>query len=184
MPAHPLRRFATEKCAYEHLVHYGACANGAVPQCYGWLELSAHDMEGIANLPGIADELKTLATDAGPPKALLLEYFDGAVPVTIANVTEAIADKALRGLCLVHACYTLHDDINSRNILVTPSGRVVWVDFDAAFMVRCSTQYDQMYRYMFLKEMFIGWAYFYTALVCPPYAHVAFAGSDEGRLAP
>lgn len=30
-PPHPLKRFAREKEAYEHLLHYGACEKGAVP---------------------------------------------------------------------------------------------------------------------------------------------------------
>lgn len=138
-------------------------------------------MDSIARLPGIAGELKTLKNDAGPPKALLLEYFDGAAPVGIDNVTEAIAERALPGLCLIHACYTLHNDIDGRNILVTPSGHVVWVDFDAALTVGSSTC-CRVYRYMFLRDMVNGWGYFYSALVCPSRAHTASVASNEPHL--
>lgn len=162
-PRHPLERFASEKAAYEHLMHYGACAKGAVPQCYGWLELSAQDVSNIVNLPGLAQdsELKRLATDAGPPKALLLEYIAGE-RVTIDNVTDKIAENALRTLYLVHASYVMHCDVHSRNILVTPAGRIVWVDFDRAFTPLSDTD---LMQYMLFIELSHAWSYFYAGLV-------------------
>lgn len=122
-------------------------------------------MDSIAAVPNLPEksDLKTLKEDVGPPKALLLEYFEGAQPVTIDNVTAKLADLALRGMCAVHACYVAHCDISSRNVLVTPSGSVVWVDFDRAVMV--DTQLCPLKRYMVFGELAQTWSYFYHGLV-------------------
>lgn len=156
-------RYAREKAAYEHLLHYGACAEGAVPQCYGWLELSAGDMDKIALVPAVTTRLRNLKKDIGPPKAFLLGFFEDAAPVSIENVTEAVADSALRALCAIHASYVVYRDVSSRNILVLLGGRVVWVDFVAA--ATPSDPKRSVRRQDFLRELGKAWTHFYMRLV-------------------
>lgn len=157
-----MRRFAREKDAYEHLLHYGACAKGAVPHCYGWQELSVDDISKILALPDISDDLRTLKNDDGPPKAIMLEYFEGAQRTSVDNITEDIADAGMRAMCSIHASYILHSDTSGRNLLFFPSGRVVWIDFDTS-----ATVHDEypIRTQDLLSELSSLWSYFYESLV-------------------
>lgn len=159
--------FRRERDAYAHLIRAGTCAKGVVPNCYGWLALTPHHIEKILTLSD--DQLapsgkrlfywKDLA-----PHALLLEYFPTAVPVSIDNVTEKIADVAVRAMCDIHAAHVLHDDIHPRNILVFPGEpeRVVWVDFNSA---RVPCKEPKMSRQHLVEEAAAAWGCFYSDLV-------------------
>ena len=164
-PPHPLKRFACEKDAYAHLLHYGACDKGAVPHCFGWLELSPADVDAIEALPGLASAWRGMRDDPSLPKALLLEYFPDAAQLSIDNVTSAVAQKVCRALYAVHACYVMHNDVNRRNILVLPDERVVWVDFDASWTARQSENEPPLRRQYLMKEFTRGWAHCYVDLV-------------------
>ena len=60
------QRFEIERDAYAHLLHYGACEYGAVPRCYGWIELSAaHVYDALSMIRqtrerGILEDLKAI----------------------------------------------------------------------------------------------------------------------------
>ncbi|EKM52941.1 uncharacterized protein PHACADRAFT_147241 [Phanerochaete carnosa HHB-10118-sp] len=164
-PPHPMKRFERESDAYAHLQHYGACEAGAVPKCYGWLELSVQDMDAIAALPGIDVRWQHLKDDEKPPKALLIEFFEGAQRLSTQTITLAVADAALRALYHVHASYIVHSDVYGRNTLVLPEGRVVWVDFDASWAVWRSSGDTPVRRQDLFDELARAWTHFYDELV-------------------
>jgi serine/threonine protein kinase len=59
--------------------------------------------------------------------ALLLEYFPNMKHVGFYNLTVGVANTALSILTRIHEAQVLHNDFVPRNILVSPSGRVVIV---------------------------------------------------------
>ncbi|KIP05260.1 hypothetical protein PHLGIDRAFT_162018 [Phlebiopsis gigantea 11061_1 CR5-6] len=164
-PPHPLKRFRREKEAYEHLLHSGACEKGLVPQCFGWLELTEEDRDTLLMLPDVPEEWRHIHRDDGLPKALLLEFFDDAEPLTIDNITLKIADSAVRALYHIHASYVLHNDIHGRNVLVLPGQRVVWIDFDSAAVVSRSTEFRPVRRQELLNELVRSWNIFYNRML-------------------
>ena len=164
-PPHPLKRFAREKAAYEHLLHFGACAKGVVPNCFGWLELTSQERDSLVELPNLTSHWRHLRNDDGLPKALLLEYLEEAKMLSIENITVGLADKAVRALYHIHAAYVLHNDVHGRNVLVLPSGRVVWIDFDAAMVANPSIEARSVSRYDLLDELANSWDWFYNTMV-------------------
>ena len=97
--------------------------------------------------------------------AIVLEYFPTAVNIDIDNVSEKLADVAVRGICGIHAAYVWHGDIHPRNILVLPDADrpgVVWIDFDHSVV----TAYEPRFNRLFLREeASIAWACMYQELV-------------------
>lgn len=154
--------FDTECEAYAHLLHYGVCAAGAVPKCHGWLELGAQHLRQIGSLPDLSDRARAMLRSGEPPRGILLEYFADAVQLNVSNVTETLADNALRGLYKIHASYVLHCDVHPRNILVLPGDRVVWVDFN--FSRNASGDW-YLPRQRLFYEFGRAWALFYQQLV-------------------
>lgn len=140
-------RYRLEKEAYERLSHHGVCARGVAPQCYGWLYLDE-------------ERIQQIGLQGRGAYALVLEYLEGAQPVTTHNITIDIADKALRGLCDIHAALVLHSDTETKgNLLLLPEGRVVWLDFDSSCCGPATTRNRLMY------ELARCWIYFYRTLV-------------------
>lgn len=141
-----------------------------MPKCYGWLELSVDDMDSVASLPGISIRLQFLKNDKKPPKALLLEFLEDAQQLSVKTITPQIADAALRSLYHVHASYILHGDMHDRNILVLPTGRVVWVDFDTCIVGGMSSEgIPAIARQDLFDELARAWKIFYKEMVseCP-----------------
>ncbi|EKM52966.1 uncharacterized protein PHACADRAFT_30086 [Phanerochaete carnosa HHB-10118-sp] len=157
----PRTLFERESNAYAHLMRYGACAKGAVPQCYGWCVLSRQDIEKILALPSLSKSARSLESEENPPKALLIEYFAGAQPLSERAITPQMAQRALRALYACHVAFVMHQDIHRRNILLCPGGRVVWIDFDHA---ECASE-DTSGRRIFFKELKEGWDYIYDRLL-------------------
>lgn len=62
-----------------------------------------------------------------------MEYFPDAENLSDKNITFALSENAMRGICSIHECYVVHNDIAERNCLVVSDNRVVWVDFDISF---------------------------------------------------
>ena len=159
--------FARERAAYAHLVHFGVCDKGTVPKCYGWLELTKEHIKQIMELPTITGDARSrlyFRSDL-PPRAIILEYFPSAVKIDIENVTEPLADLAVRGICEIHAAYVWHGDIHPRNILILPDSdpeRVVWIDFDHS-VVPCYE--PRLTRLSLLDEAASVWACMYQDLV-------------------
>ncbi|KDQ52338.1 hypothetical protein JAAARDRAFT_102523, partial [Jaapia argillacea MUCL 33604] len=116
-------RFHNEKRAYEHLLHFGVCAKGFVPQCYGWFTLP--DFEGVS-------WLHPFVSDSKAPNAILIQYFEGAVKLDVENITVDLAEQALTAMSHIHDARVLHYDTYPRNHLVLPNGRIAIIDFDAA----------------------------------------------------
>lgn len=164
---HPFIRFEHERNAYAHLLHYGACAKGAVPQCHGWIDLTQDDVDSMKLVSTISEKhLAALNASAGrnPPKALVLEYFSCAKQISIDNVTPELANRALHALYWVHASYVWHRDFSRKNILVLPSERVAVVDFDAVDWHGKTTGRVPQRQVLFL-EMMGAWAPFYSDMV-------------------
>lgn len=165
-------RFRREKDAYAHLIHYGVCESGSVPRCYGWLELSRSSCDNLYDFSLATkdqdDFLRiSLKKNRRRPKALLLEYLSPVERLSVQNITPTIADTALRALCTIHSAFVRHGDIETRNILLLPEGRVVWVDFDNA-----KTPLEDnptLTRQMLMDELADGWSLFYTSLVSVVY---------------
>ena len=164
-----MKLFKREKETYAHLLHAGVCEKGLVPNCYGWLKLSAAHVKAIARLaPDLTycqsetlEDPRRKVRKGRPPKGILLEYFPDAQTISIDNVTHALAERAVRSLHAIHAAYVRHGDIKRQNILVLPGGRVVWVDFNSAM---CASD-RQLTRWDLYMEFQEGWDTFYMHLV-------------------
>lgn len=161
-PVLSINRFEQELDGYAHLQHYGIMNKGVVPQCYGWLTLTPAHIKQILALPKVshAAELVKYATE--PPRAILLEYFAGAQPLTVENVSMEIADLTLRGLVELHSAYVLHGDVHSRNILIVPGERVVWVDFNHS---RTPVSPKPCDRLDLFDELSSCWSFMYKELL-------------------
>lgn len=165
-----MRWFRRERDAYAHLLHYGICAKGIVPYCYGYVPISRKHISRMIKVcaPGKFDHnVADMKYDLEPPRALLLEYFEDAQPVSFRNATIDIADTALRHLHAIHTAYILHGDINGRNILLLPDGRVVWTDFDSALTLslRRRVHRHEPPRATFVDELSLCWSLFYNSYV-------------------
>ena len=64
--------------------------------------------------------------------ALLLEFLPNARMMDSYTITKKLAFEALAGIQAFQQVLVRHGDESQRNLLVTGSGRVVWVDFDRA----------------------------------------------------
>ncbi|KAI0828567.1 hypothetical protein BC628DRAFT_1428522 [Trametes gibbosa] len=138
-------RFEAELDAYAHLVHYGASASGAVPHCYGWIELSpAHVYDAIKLIKktrerGFEPEeeplwVSPIFDDGTLSRALVLECLPDSEAISLKNTTHEIAELAMRALGHVHRAYVLHGDLtnldNIRVVLGDGPLRVIILDFD------------------------------------------------------
>ena len=155
-------RFEQERDAYAHLVHGGVCDKGIVPKCFGWLTLTHEIIDKFGTLPSQVDTARIMRNSETTPRGILLEYFPDAQQMDVTNVTEKLADVAMRGLAEINMAYVLHCDVHRRNILVLPGDRVVWVDFDHA---KVPSGKLTMIRQEFMYEMARGWTCFYEELV-------------------
>ncbi|EKM51442.1 uncharacterized protein PHACADRAFT_178071 [Phanerochaete carnosa HHB-10118-sp] len=151
-----------ESEAYAHLLKAGVCARGYVQMCYGWLELTPEHVAQVAALPGASYMAQYLGYRAGPIRALLLEYFVDAQQLSIDNVSEKVAEAAMRALCEINKAHVLHGDIEGRNILVLPGERVVLVDFNYA---KCPHGPQSVIRQDFFFELGKAWTYLYGQLL-------------------
>jgi hypothetical protein len=159
--------FRRERDAYAHLIHAGICAKGSVPKCYGWLQLKPCHIQKIINLP--AEKLSETGRNLInwkdiPTNALLIEYFPDAVRIDIDNITEKLANVALRGMYDIHTAYVCHNDVHPRNILVLPGERIVWVDFNSSGV---PSRDRGMSRQLLLEEAAMTWGCLYQDLVRP-----------------
>ena len=97
MTFNPIHNFVRERDAYAHLLHYGVCAAGAVPRCFGWFELSASHVATILDCPGIAYTATRLRSDTRPARALVLEFVEDAVRLSAETITMDNAVAVVRG---------------------------------------------------------------------------------------
>lgn len=148
-------RFESERTAYARLLASGICAEGLVPNCYGWMELSYNQEVSLRQVTGLLD----------PPhdtrhKALVLEYFPDAAPLSIDNISIYIAEDALYNLCRIHSALVQHGDIACCNCLLLPDKRVVWIDFD-----HCRHPATGLRRSDLWGELCITWSLLYDMLL-------------------
>ena len=170
-----LTRFEQERDAYAHLVHGGVCDKGIVPKCFGWLTLTDKHIEQFAALPNQEQDARVMRACEPRPYAILLEYLPDAEQMDTTNVTEKLADIAMRGLYDLHAAYVLHCDVHRRNILVLPGDRVVWVDFNNAKVPSGKLTFR---RQEFMYEMELAWTRFYEELVGLSLSSNVFSFTD------
>ncbi|GJE84688.1 hypothetical protein PsYK624_007640 [Phanerochaete sordida] len=158
----PRDLFNAEAQAYAHLLHYGVCAKGVVPMCYGWARLSDAHIETIMDMPDASFRALDLQFHNGDlPRAIMLEFFPDADIMSIKNVTMSIAEKAFRALHDIHKAYVEHGDVHRRNILLLPDERVVWVDFDNS---RTASS-RKLTRSDLYEELMQGWEYMYMSMI-------------------
>jgi serine/threonine protein kinase len=98
-----------------------------------------------------------------PPAGLLLEYIYDAEPLSLQNITPAIATKAVQGLAKIHSARVLHRDLATNNILVC-KGNVVWIGFEFSRTYASETPVEQ--RLGFRQEMSKLWTDLFTKMVC------------------
>ena len=121
----PIRRFRQECRAYRYFCRYQN-ATGSVPDCLGWVTLANDQIEHISTKFKIWPRAESRKF---PMHGLLIEYFPNAQILSTANITKELAESAMRGMCRVHQCYVLHNDVAEQNCLVVAENRVVWIDF-------------------------------------------------------
>ena len=68
------------------------------------------------------------------PRAIILEYLEGAEELNRVNYSEERLELATQGMNEIHRALINHYDVYPKNILIVPSEpeRVVWIDFDVA----------------------------------------------------
>lgn len=107
-----------------------------------------------------------------------MEYFPDAMTISIHNVVYEHGERATRAIWAIHAAYVLHDDINERNILLLPDGRIVWIDFNSA---RCGS-YPELTRFDLFSEFHEVWDLFYMQLL--PNKRIGWSGRLEAPVRP
>ncbi|EKM52953.1 uncharacterized protein PHACADRAFT_98583 [Phanerochaete carnosa HHB-10118-sp] len=157
----PRALFRRECEAYAHLLHFGICKRGVVPNCYGRTTLSTGHISKLMALSVVSDTVRALPNEELPPKGILIEYLANAERLSHRNITPEIAQAALRALNVVHTGNVLHGDVHQRNILLLPDKRVVWIDFDCS----CCVSSRRLMRQDFVRELRDAWSYFYERLV-------------------
>ncbi|KAI0643867.1 hypothetical protein C8Q79DRAFT_977205 [Trametes meyenii] len=117
----PRHAFETELSAYSHLSHYGACDEGVVPHCYGWIspsplliamanDIIAKSVVKASKLDNPPAFISPICSDGHPAFALIIEYLPNTEALTEGNATPEIADLTLRAFARIHGCYVFHRD--------------------------------------------------------------------------
>ena len=158
--------------------------------CYGSVELRSEHVAQILAMQTLSDTTRAFLAGADAFDAILLEHFVRPEPLTMANLSNDFARRALKSLCWIHASYVVVGALSCRNIFVVerdlppiPRGpcdvweeirraqareeakelrlRMVWIDFESA---TCPTD-KQLNRLNFYQELRRSWDYFYKRLV-------------------
>jgi hypothetical protein len=116
--------FNLETTAYAYLVHAGI-KEDFIPEIHGW---------GLRTVSGWG--LEAVAGDASDDSqyyGIMLEWIEGAEPLSEKNVTLGSVMGLINGLAQIHNAGILHFDTFERNMLVVPeTDRGVWIDFSCA----------------------------------------------------
>ncbi|CAL1710722.1 unnamed protein product [Somion occarium] len=144
--------FEREKDAYSLLEDCDSSKHTTL-RCFGWVVLNSADALKLhPTLP---------SSGATTVRALLLEHFDGTIPLSVENVTIDIAKAALIALCGVHAAYVLHGDIRHQNVLLLPDSRVVWTGLSSSK----TASRDSLRRQDLLNELASAWWLFHSKML-------------------
>ncbi|KAI2729561.1 hypothetical protein DTO027I6_1570 [Penicillium roqueforti] len=121
-----LNRFRCEYNAYTNLLNFDVCESGLVPRCYGYIDR--------LDPSSFRPHLDHFLTDEMHPRAIILEYLEGAEELNCVNYSEERLQLAIQGMKEIHRALINHHDVYPKNILIVPSRpeRVVWIDFDVA----------------------------------------------------
>ena len=151
--------------AYAHLVHYGACAKGVAPLCFGWLEVPDVLLAKIPGLFKLRSSATPMAPDTPTFKALLLEHIPNAEKLSISNMTLDVTHQLLRGLVDIHMSYVCRGRLRASDMWLVPENggvtRVLWIDFMDA---TCASD-GLLCKRDFFMELRAGWEYLYARLV-------------------
>jgi serine/threonine protein kinase len=132
-PKHLKSRYTKEVNAYRFLYHYDIPNEGIVPKIIGVLPTINKKKLDVL----LEETIPENVSIALPASAVVMEFIEGAVKPSPANMTSAIAKRALRALRLIHNAHVLHGDAEARNILIVPAtNKVVWIDFSSASINR------------------------------------------------
>ena len=113
--------YLLETTAYAYLRQAGV--ESFVPEFFGWALRTQSDW----GLPCVPDE------GEGQYYGILIEWVEGAEPLSEKNINSGLAVNFIRGLNRIHSAGVLHNDTFIRNMLVVPSTkRSVWIDFSCA----------------------------------------------------
>jgi predicted Ser/Thr protein kinase len=138
--------YLDEVNAYRHLYFHGIIDEGIVPRIFGI------DKWGVKQFKKTLRGAEIAAGMDFPVRVILMEYLEEAEELREENVTLDMAMKALRGIRRIHLASVKHGDVAPRNILVLPSGRVVWIDFSSA---QCNaSHYHRAVEYEEVKDLF------------------------------
>ncbi|KZS87705.1 hypothetical protein SISNIDRAFT_490819 [Sistotremastrum niveocremeum HHB9708] len=146
---HTYELWNREAIAYARLEKAGLSDAGYVPHCYGWYQFpTSWATDPSFSLLSAHPRMATLVDSETPPRALLIEYLEGASPISPWNITLDIAHEALRRLSEIHYVGILHCDVYPRNLLVTKAGQPVWIDFGIShvspdYQVRRGSQVEE-----------------------------------------
>lgn len=168
--------FGREREAYAHLLHYGACAAGVVPSCFGWLESLPSTLvdrttallSSPSNSVGI-DVPSTSTRGWVPTKALLFEYIPLAKRISADTIYLDVAHQLIQALVTINTSYVHRESIRARDMLVVrgssenDSCRVLWTNFTNA---TCASN-PSVKKQDFYREFRGCWEYLFRILVSP-----------------
>ncbi|KAI0644134.1 hypothetical protein C8Q79DRAFT_1073399 [Trametes meyenii] len=164
----PGGQFQRESSAYARFAHFGVGKSGAVARCYGTVLV---DIDSLRNTITAGTGFSQYVRDAirsSPESAVLhgivLEDLGTMETLSITNITDELADRALRALYEVHSAYVLHGAIDYCHVVVDfDRNRVIWTDFGHSV----SPEQDKggSTRADFLEELANCWYMVYARLI-------------------
>ncbi|CDM28339.1 unnamed protein product [Penicillium roqueforti FM164] len=108
-----LNRFRCEYNAYTNLLNFDVCESGLVPRCYGYIDR--------LDPSSFRPHLDHFLTDEMHPRAIILEYLEGAEELNCVNYSEERLQLAIQGMKEIHRALINHHDVYPKNILIVPS---------------------------------------------------------------
>ncbi|KAF9251797.1 hypothetical protein DTO006G1_2597 [Penicillium roqueforti] len=106
-----LNRFRCEYNAYTNLLNFDVCESGLVPRCYGYIDR--------LDPSSFRPHLDHFLTDEMHPRAIILEYLEGAEELNCVNYSEERLQLAIQGMKEIHRALINHHDVYPKNILIT-----------------------------------------------------------------
>jgi hypothetical protein len=117
--------FASERRTYR-LLRSSGCT--AMPRYFG---STSHLIAIYPDDTNVPQEHRII----GEQRANMVDYFEGEM-IDFQNITPAVANRALEGLAQIHQLSIFHGDtyeaqcVLMRNVMVSKSGEVKWIDFE------------------------------------------------------
>ncbi|KAI0666372.1 hypothetical protein C8Q78DRAFT_1156925 [Trametes maxima] len=175
-----LKLFQRESSAYARLAHFGVGKSGAVAKCYGTVLIDISSLRETITAGAAFSKHVRDAIQSSPESAMLhgivLEDLGVMETLSISNITDELADRALRVLYEVHRAYVLHGAIDPSHVLVDLNRkRVIWIDLSCSV---CPEQDEGgSTRAHFLDELARCWCMVYARLI--PDATIGYLANDK-----